>query len=124
MCVNTVIVTKHSKLPKVVSFLESIGRNSLSSKKSYASSLTHFNNFIIKNYPNYDCQNILDSLSKNEINVHEVLDSFISYLLQYRDGITPKSVSLYMTSHIPNHLNYTMKNSALTQINPRKCPHY
>ena len=40
----------------------------------------------------------LKPLSNNEINVYELLDSFVSNILEERKGITPKSVNLYVTA--------------------------
>ena len=89
-----------ANLPKVKAFLESIGRNSIKSKTSYFTGLRHLSNFVIRNYPgkNYDCSTILEPLLNNEINVYELLDSFISNILEERKGITPKSLSLYVST--------------------------
>ena len=90
------------KLPKVKMFLDSIGRNSLKSRKSYSTSLRHLHNFVISNSKytgrGLDSQTILEPLLNNEINVYELLDSFVSYIIQERKGITPKSINLYMTA--------------------------
>ncbi len=89
------------QLPRVKKFLDGIGRNSNHSMIAYSIGLTHFNNFIIKRYnnnekqnQNLDCESILNPLSTNEINVYDLLDSFVSNILDDRKGISPKSVSL------------------------------
>ena len=87
-----------ANLPKVKSFLDSIGRNSLKSKTSYFTGLRHLHNFVTSKYPGHDCQTILEPLSNNQINVYELLDSFVSNILEERKGITPKTLSLYVTS--------------------------
>ena len=49
-------------------------------------------------YSNYNCETILQPLLKNKINIYEFFEGFISYLLETRIGITPKSISLYVTA--------------------------
>jgi integrase len=87
-----------TKLPKVKLFLESIERNSRSSRIAYSCGLLHLSNFISRKYAKYDCETILQPLSENKINIYELLEDFISYLLKIRIGITPKSISLYVTA--------------------------
>ena len=87
-----------TKLSKPAAFLHSVERNSKSSKNAYSSALTHLNNFIFNKYSNYNCETILQPLSKNKINIYELFERFISYLLETRIGITPKSISLYVTA--------------------------
>jgi hypothetical protein len=87
-----------ANLLKVKSFLDSIGRNSIKSKTSYFTGLRHLHNFVTSKYPEYNCESILEPLANNQINVYELLDSFISNLLEERKGITPKSLSLYVTT--------------------------
>ena len=86
------------KLPKLAAFLNSVERNSIGSKNAYFSGLRHLNNFISRNYSNYNCETILQPLLKNKINIYEFFERFISYLLETRIGITPKSISLYVTA--------------------------
>ena len=86
-----------ANLPKVKSFLDSIGRNSIKSRTSYFTGLHHLHNFIVKKYPTYTCESILKPLFDNEMNVYEFLDSFVSYILEEKKGITSKSVFLYVT---------------------------
>jgi integrase len=86
------------KLPKLVAFLNSIERNSKSSKHAYFSGLIHLNNFIFSKYSNYNCETILEPLLKNKINIYELFEGFISYLLETRVGIAPKSISFYVTA--------------------------
>jgi integrase len=87
-----------TNLPKVKLFLESIGRNSRSSRIAYSCGLLHLSNFISRKYAKYDCETILQPLSENKINIYELLEGFISYLLKTRIGITPKSILLYVTA--------------------------
>jgi hypothetical protein len=84
-------------LSKVKSFLDSIERNSTSSRNAYSTGLRHFHNFITQKYPKFNAETILTALS-NKINVYELLDSFVSNTLEIKKGITPKSVSFYITA--------------------------
>jgi integrase len=86
------------KLPKLAAFLKSVERNSIGSKNAYFSGLRHLNYFISHYYPSYTCETILQPLLKNKINIYELFERFISYLLETRIGITPKSISLYVTA--------------------------
>ena len=86
------------KLSKVKVFLDSIERNSNNSRIAYSSGLRHLHNFIAQaheqRYSQFNAETILIPLSKNEINVYELLDSFVSFILQAKQNITPKSVAL------------------------------
>ena len=86
------------KLSKVAAFLNSVERNSASSKNAYFNGLLHLENFILRNYPEYNPETILQRLLKNRINVYEFLDNFVAYLLETRKGIAPKSIALYVTA--------------------------
>ena len=46
----------------------------------------------------YNCETILQPLSENKVNVYELLDSFVSYLLSANPGMTPKSIRLYLAA--------------------------
>jgi integrase len=76
----------------------------MKSMRSYSSALTHFQNFLFQNqgrngkYSKYNIETILKALSGNKINIYELFDDFISFLLTYREGITPKSISLYLSA--------------------------
>ncbi len=80
---------------KVNSFLRSIARNSKNSKSSYLNSITHFHNFLTVKYPEYTTETILEPLQKSEISVYEILDNFISFLINRKLSI--RSVRLYLT---------------------------
>ena len=69
-----------------------------SSKKAYSSGLLHLNNFILRHYSNYNLETILKPLLKNKINIYEFFEGFVSYLLETRIGIAPKSILLYVTA--------------------------
>ena len=74
-------------LPMVKSFLDGMGRASIKSMKTYASALVHFQDFLDKKYSHngsYNCETILKPITKNKINLYELLDGFVSHLLTKR----------------------------------------
>ena len=87
--------------PLVQRFLDSISRNSIKSMRSYSSGLTHFRKFLsyddVGKYRKYNIETILKDLSNNKINVYELLDDYVSFLIS-RQGISPKSMSLYLAA--------------------------
>lgn len=90
-------------LPKVKVFLDAISRNSIKSKKAYSSGLALLQNFLNDKdqklkYQDCNCETILEPLSEDKVNVYELLDSFISYVLATKSEITPNSISLYLTA--------------------------
>lgn len=98
--------TRHKQIdlfPKVKIFLDSIARNSIKSKNSYSSGISLLQDFLNaeeqkKKYDDCNCEAILQSLLENRVNVYELLDSFVSYVLVIKPEITPKSLSLYLTA--------------------------
>jgi hypothetical protein len=90
-------------LPKVKIFLDSIARNSLKSKKSYSSGISLLQNFLDmekqkQRYQDCNCETILRPLLENKVNIYELLDTFVSYVLATKPEITPKSLALYLTA--------------------------
>ncbi len=65
---------------KVNKFLNSKGRNSESTKKSYTIALSHFQFFLKLKTTQYNIETVLIPLQKKEIDVYELLDDFIEYL--------------------------------------------
>jgi integrase len=89
----------------VNAFLTSMLRNSIRSKYAYQYGLTHFQKFISEKYSKYNLETILEPLSKNKINLYEILDGFVSYLLSVIPNLTSKSIKLYMAS-VRSYLAY------------------
>jgi site-specific recombinase XerD len=65
---------------RVNTFLESIGRNSKNSGKSYRTGLNHFTRFLRPR--NQTPDSIIPQLNQGKINQYELLDQFVSYLLR------------------------------------------
>ena len=91
-------LTRHKveALTNVKAFLDSIQRNSKESKNAYHLGLTHFQNFLDEKYPTLTAETILALLSKNEINVYELLDNFVSFLMALE--LSVNSTILYLTA--------------------------
>lgn len=94
--------TKEIELfPKVNTFLHSIERNSIRSKRSYSSGLTLLQNFLkakeqqMKYEGCYNCETILQPLFENRISVYELFDSLVSYILSTKPEITPKYITFF-----------------------------
>lgn len=90
-------------LTKVNIFLDSIARNSVGSKKAYSSGLILLQNFLNadeqkQRYQGCNCDTILQPLLENKINVYELLDGFVSYVLASKPEITPRTLSLYLVA--------------------------
>jgi integrase len=80
-------------------FLDSISRNSQRSKKTYAGGLTHFQRFLNSRYhSNYTLQSVIEPLSKNQLNVYELLNDFVSYLLTVKNALSKNSITLYLAA--------------------------
>src|ERR687896_72046 len=97
--------TKEIELfPKVNTFLHSIERNSIKSKRSYSSGLTLLQNFLkakeqqIKYKECYNCDTIIQPLRENRISIYELFDSLISYVLAIKPEMTPRSLLLYIAA--------------------------
>jgi integrase len=104
MIIHGKVVTNGVRLsPKVSAFLDSIARNSLRSKMSYCSAINHFQNYLCQNenkkkYLGCNCETILQPLLENKINIYELFDDFVSFLVATKPDLTPKSISLYITA--------------------------
>ena len=119
-------IPSQTHFPKVRTFLESIARGSKNSKASYEVGLKHLQCFLnstsISNnnnasysyphhhsndYPHYDIETILLALQSNKLNVYELLDSFVSYLVNmpHQPLIASTSIALYVYA-IRSYLQY------------------
>src|SRR5438067_12375597 len=62
-------------LTPVRSFLDSKCRNSVDSRNAYLTGLVHFDNFVS---PRHTVESVLSPLHEGQLNVYELLDSFVS----------------------------------------------
>ena len=81
---------------KVDTFLGSIGRKSVNTRKSYYTTLIHLKNFIEEEYSGYNSESIIDAMFENKVNVYQLLDSFITYIQTLKPGITANSIGVYV----------------------------
>ena len=89
-------------LPKVRVFLESIGRNSLRTRKNYETGLVHFHDFLDTKYGDgYSLESILKVLKENQLDVYELIDNFITYEVNKQGNlkITPQSIMTSSGGH-------------------------
>jgi hypothetical protein len=117
-------IASHIDFPKVRTFLESVARGSKNSKASYEIGLKHlqcFLNSISSNnnnnnnnnnsandyYSRYDIETILLALQSNKLNVYELLDNFVSFLMNmpHQPPIAPTSIALYVYA-VRSYLQY------------------
>lgn len=84
-----------SRMTRVESFLGSIARNSKHSESSYLNAITHFQNFLSNKYPKHTVETIFEPLRKTEFSVYEILDSFVSFLMDRK--LSVRSIRLYLT---------------------------
>jgi integrase len=98
-------LTRHriEELTKVKVFLDSIGRNSRESRNAYHRGLVHFQNFLDEIYPTITVESILQPLVRGEINVYELLDNFVPFLIKLKLAVN--SITLYMTA-VRSYLAY------------------
>ena len=100
----TTTAANENELLKTKTFLQSISRNSLRSKNAYKTGLEHLNKFLQTKY-SHNIETILEPLSQNNIDVYELLDKFVSYLLYTNPDLTRNSIKLYLVS-IRSYLAY------------------
>lgn len=110
---NRLQIASQIDFPKVRTFLESVARGSKNSKSSYEIGLKHFQGFLNSNisnryninnganndyYHHFKIETILLALQSNKLNVYELLDSFVSYLVNmpHQPSMAPKSIAVYI----------------------------
>jgi integrase len=88
----------------VNTFLDSVGRNSSSTKATYKIALQHFAHFLASYKKGYNPETVIVALQRQKVNVYELLDSFVSYL--HKDISSPKSIKAYVTA-TKSYLQYS-----------------
>lgn len=85
--------------------MDSIRRNSTASEKAYSSGLHQFQHFLFQddNLNKYSLETIVSPLLKQEINLYELLDRFVSFLSSL--NLLAPSIKLYMGS-LRSYLTY------------------
>ena len=106
---------------RTFTFLDSIGRNSKNSRKSYRTSLNHFAEFL--KLRDQTPNTIIPLLKQGRhINVYELLDQFVSYLI--KNGVTVVSLKIYV-SVVKSYLEFHDLDIVPTKFRRRvKVPKY
>lgn len=94
-------------LHKVNTFLNSMARNSKSSKRAYSTGLIHFNNFLNehsdKNLSKYNLDTIFEPLQSQQLDIYNLFDQFVSHLFEYH--IATPTLKLYVAA-VRSYLSY------------------
>jgi integrase len=103
------VLEPQTQPPKVRIFLNSIKRNSVSSESAYLNGLRHFERFLTstprRTLP-CDIETVILQLQKNQqLSVYELLDQFVTYLLNLNNNLSNTSVTLYITA-VRSYLSY------------------
>ena len=102
------LLKETSSQPKVQRFLESIARNSIKTKNVYKIGLSYFQTFLSEaNNLDFTLETLLDALGKNKINIYEVLDDFVSFIINKTGDIriSSRSLHVYLTA-VRSYLAY------------------
>jgi integrase len=91
-------------------FLDSVGRNSVKTKMAYAAGLMYFQLYLNTRKDKHTLQTIIKPLSTNKINVYELFDSFVGYLLnviseETHHKLSKQSINLYIAA-VRSYLAY------------------
>ena len=66
--------------PRPRAFLDSIGNNSIRTRKNYETGLVHLQRFLFNRFNGeHNVDSIIDLILHNQMNVYELLDNFVSY---------------------------------------------
>lgn len=87
----------------VEKFLSSKARNSQQTKRVYSFALAHFEKFLSKD--DYNLENILVALTKDKVNVYDLLDRFVNYLITITPKLSEASIELYIAG-VKSYLEY------------------
>lgn len=85
MSVKYLLLTEsvHSKIDKYnrpKTFLDTIGKNSRSTRSNYEAALVRLEKFLHNRFDSkYNVDSIIDLISSNQISVYELLDNFVSF---------------------------------------------
>jgi integrase len=93
------LLSREIDYPKVRTFLDSVGRNSLKTRDAYDLGLTMLQRHLKQSCSQDNVESILDKLQKNKINPYELIDGFVSYLVglrqDYNDApLAPTTIAL------------------------------
>jgi integrase len=93
------LVCRKIDYPKVRTFIESVGRNSLKTRDAYELGLKSLQRHLKQSRSSDNVESILEKINKNEVNSYELVDGFVSYLVSlhqdYNDAApAPTTIAL------------------------------
>jgi hypothetical protein len=88
-------------MPKVQLFLESVSRNSKYTAKVYGTGIVYFSNFLSYKALNHTPETILEPLWKNEINIYELFDGLVAFLVSTKFSIPTIRLHVALTQIFP-----------------------
>jgi integrase len=98
--------------PKVKVFLDTIGRNSLKTKRIYETALVHFQEYLNEKYDyKHSLESIVNEILSNNIDLYELIDGFLAYgITKTKRGeeavkLTPQTIRTYLIG-IKSYLAY------------------
>jgi integrase len=90
--------------PLVIRFLDSVGRNSVKTRRIYGIGLSHLQTYLHQStaHSSHTLESMVDSFTKNKTDVYMLLDDFVSYLLSANrptpTKLSPNSINLYVAA--------------------------
>jgi hypothetical protein len=93
---------KHKTQPEIAfektqTFLNRMLRSTTRKWYPYQYGLVHFQKYIAAKHPTWNIETIIQPLLLGNINVYELLDGFVSYLMEKYPDFTPGTLKHYMT---------------------------
>jgi hypothetical protein len=91
---NSEKLYKHKTQPEIAfektqTFLNRMLRSTTRKWYPYQYGLVHFQKYIAAKHPTWNIETIIQPLSLGNINVYELLDGFVSYLMEKYPDFTP-----------------------------------
>ena len=103
--VPTLLIKETNELEKAKLFLNSKGRKSQKTKTIYSIALSHFQTFLHKSQFKYNAETIIAPLVEGKINVYELFDRFVGYLVDIKPKLSYQSISTYIAG-VKSYLEY------------------
>jgi len=99
---------KITKYDRSRTFLDTVGKNSRKTRSNYETALVHLESFLSNRYDGkYNVDSIIDLISRNQMNVYELLDGFVSFecLKGSQEKNMPQSIKTH-TAGIKSYFAY------------------
>jgi site-specific recombinase XerD len=82
-------------MPRVQKFLFSKKRGAINTALGYKTSLAFFQQFLTNDYDDLSLESVIDLLISNRTDVYDLLDRFVSYLVNIK--LSRSSIHQYLT---------------------------